>query len=94
MNEHTPLITVAMPIYNAGKDLRPAVLSIINQSFKDWELILIDDGSTDNSVSLIADLKDSRIKILQQDLTKLSTLQKADTLRAWIRTIFLIRTAF
>jgi glycosyltransferase involved in cell wall biosynthesis len=64
MNEHTPLITVAMPIYNAGKDLRPAVLSIINQSFKDWELILIDDGSTDNSVSLIADLKDSRIKIL------------------------------
>lgn len=56
-------ITVAMPIYNAGKHLRLAVLSIIGQSFTDWELLVIDDGSTDNALDSIADLKDERIKI-------------------------------
>ena len=37
-----PLVTVALPVYNAGKYLRPAVFSIINQTFKNWELLLID----------------------------------------------------
>ncbi len=59
-----PLITVAMPVYNAGKYLRLAVLSIVGQTYSNWELLIIDDGSTDNSLKNIADLKDERIKIL------------------------------
>ena len=65
-----PLLTVAMPIFNAGHHLRLAVLSIINQSFKDWELLIFDDGSTDNSVQSLADIDDPRIHILNDYLNK------------------------
>lgn len=62
-----PLITVAMPIYNAGKHLRYAVLSIINQTYKNWELLIIDDGSTDGSLDSIADIQDARITLLKDN---------------------------
>lgn len=65
-----PLLTVAMPIFNAGHHLRLAVLSIINQSFKDWELLIFDDGSTDNSVQSLADIDDPRIHIFYDGLNK------------------------
>src|SRR5262245_5135592 len=62
--ESNPTVTVAMPIYNAGKYLRMAVSSIIFQTFTDWELIIIDDGSTDNALASISDIVDPRVKIL------------------------------
>lgn len=65
-----PLITVAMPIYNAGKYLRFAVLSIVNQTFTNWELLIIDDGSTDNALQDIADIKDVRIKIFRDGMNR------------------------
>jgi glycosyltransferase involved in cell wall biosynthesis len=58
-----PLITVALPFFNAGEHLRIAVLSVLRQSFTNWELLVIDDGSTDNSVEQIADFDDPRIRI-------------------------------
>lgn len=58
-----PLLTVAMPVFNAGEDLRFAVLSIFHQTFTDWELLIIDDGSTDDAVGSIRDLCDSRVRI-------------------------------
>ena len=63
MSDKAVLVTVAMPIYNAGSYLRLAVLSIVKQSFTDWELLIIDDGSTDKALDGIADLRDERIKI-------------------------------
>lgn len=66
----TPVVTVAMPVYNAGKYLRLAVLSIVTQTFTDWEFIIIDDGSTDNALQSIEDLSDSRIRILQDGKNK------------------------
>lgn len=65
-----PLVTVAMPVYNAGKYLRLAVLSIVRQTFTDWELLLVDDGSTDNSMQSIADINDARIRILRDGKNK------------------------
>lgn len=65
-----PLVTVAMPVYNAGKYLRLAVLSIVMQTFHNWELLIIDDGSTDNSLQDIADINDSRIHILRDGSNK------------------------
>ena len=65
-----PLVTVAMPIYNAGKYLRPAVLSIMQQTLTDWELYIIDDGSTDDALSYIADVQDSRIIIIKDGQNK------------------------
>lgn len=65
-----PLVTVAMPVYNAGKYLRLAVLSIIKQTFTDWELLILDDGSTDNALQTIADINDARIRILRDGKNK------------------------
>jgi glycosyltransferase involved in cell wall biosynthesis len=59
----SPLVTVAMPVYNAGTYLRLAVLSIVKQSFTDWELLIVDDGSTDNALQSISDINDVRIHI-------------------------------
>ena len=65
-----PLVTVAMPVYNAGKYLRLAVLSIIRQTFTDWELLIIDDGSTDSALQDIADIDDARIKIFRDGMNR------------------------
>lgn len=59
------MVTVAMPVFNAGRYLRPAVVSIIRQTFTDWELLVIDDGSSDGAVDDILDLDDSRIRIFR-----------------------------
>jgi glycosyltransferase involved in cell wall biosynthesis len=65
MNERLPVLTVAMPVYNGGGQLRLALLSLLQQSFADWELILIDDGSTDDCVEDVADIVDSRVRIVR-----------------------------
>ena len=65
-------ITIGISIYNAELYLADAIKSIISQSFEKWELILIDDGSTDNSLS-IAKLfaeQDSRIRIISDGQNK------------------------
>lgn len=63
-------ITVAMPIYNAGPYLRMAVLSIVRQTEMNWELLIIDDGSTDNALASVSDIIDPRIHILQDGANK------------------------
>ncbi len=68
--DRQPLVTVAMPVYNAGKYLRLAVLSVIRQTFTDWELLIVDDGSTDNALQGIADIDDARIRILRDGKNK------------------------
>ncbi len=59
-----------MPVFNAGKYLRAAVMSIINQSYSHWELIIIDDGSTDHAIQSLIDIDDVRIKIIQDGMNK------------------------
>lgn len=65
-----PLLSVGMPIFNAGQHLRLAVLSIIQQTFSSWELLIYDDGSTDNALESLSDLKDPRIRIFSDGLNK------------------------
>ncbi len=62
-----PKISVIMPVYMAEKYVKDAVQSILNQSYSDFELIIIDDKGTDNSISIIEGIKDCRIKILEND---------------------------
>lgn len=59
-----------MPVFNGGITLLPAVKSIIDQNYSDWELIILDDGSTDNCVNAIVDLNDLRIKVYSDGLRK------------------------
>lgn len=69
-----PAISVIVPVYNTQKFLEKCLESIINQTFKDIEIICINDGSTDNSMSILNDYseKDSRIKIINQKNAGLS----------------------
>jgi glycosyltransferase involved in cell wall biosynthesis len=63
-----PKISVIMSVYNGEKYLKLAVESILNQSFKDFEFIIIDDGSVDKSLDLLRDFQksDERIKIISR----------------------------
>lgn len=58
-----PLISVLMPMYNAEDFLHEAVQSILNQTFQDFEFLIIDDGSTDSSVDIIRSFSDPRIRL-------------------------------
>ena len=55
-------ISVLMPAYNCSKYIKAAINSILNQTYKEFEFIIIDDGSTDNTADIISSFKDSRIK--------------------------------
>lgn len=65
----SPLITVIMAVYNAEPFLSKAIESILQQSFRDFEFLIIDDKSTDNSLSIIENYKkiDERIKVINND---------------------------
>lgn len=59
-------ISIIMPMYNHEKFVKKAILSVLNQTHKNLELIIIDDGSTDNSKNIVKKIKDTRIKYFYQ----------------------------
>ncbi len=66
MNE-SPVISVIMPVYNAAVYLREAIESVLNQTYRDFEFIIINDGSTDNSEEIIQSYNDPRIVYLKNE---------------------------
>lgn len=60
MMKDIPLISVIMPVYNAGQYLKEAIDSILEQTLTDFELIVIDDASTDQSITIIQSYTDKR----------------------------------
>lgn len=66
-----PLISVIIPCYNGEKFIGEAIESVINQTYKNWELIIVDDGSTDNSEEIVKQyLLDNRIQYIQHKKNK------------------------
>ncbi len=61
----TPELSIIIPVFNREKYIEETVLSLLAQSFDDFELIIIDDGSTDNSLRIINSFRDPRIKIIE-----------------------------
>lgn len=59
----SPLVSVLMPVYNAGAYLESAIKSVIDQTFQDFEFVIVNDGSTDNSEQIIQSFKDLRIRL-------------------------------
>lgn len=74
-----PKISVILPVYNASAFLKKAIDSIILQTYTDWELIVINDGSTDNSEEIILSYTDKRIKYYNNEtnLGLITSLNKA-----------------
>lgn len=73
-----PKVSVLMPVYNAGTHLPAAVESILRQTMREFEFLILDDGSTDETVSYLAGLRDPRIRIERnpQNRGLIATLNK------------------
>lgn len=65
-----PRVSVLMPVYNGERFLREAIDSILRQTFHDFELIIVDDGSTDSSAACIASYHDTRILIVKNEINQ------------------------
>ncbi len=64
---HPPQVTVLMPAYNAGSYIKEAIDSVLQQTFTDFELLIINDGSEDDSLTIICSYSDSRIRLISRE---------------------------
>jgi len=60
-----PEVSVVLPVFNSARTIARAVRSILEQSFREIELIVLDDGSTDETVAVVQGFRDSRLKLIQ-----------------------------
>lgn len=67
MEKQTPKISVIMPAYNAEQYISEAIESILNQTYSNFEFIIIDDGSTDRTVEMVQSYSDPRIRFVQNE---------------------------
>lgn len=63
-----PLVSIAMSVYNPDHTLRAAVISVLKQDLKSWELLIVDDGSKNDIYELIGDLLEPRITIIKDGI--------------------------
>ena len=63
-------VSVIIPTHNRSDFLRRAIASVLNQTYQDFELIVVDDASTDNTAEAVAEFNDERIKLLRHDTNK------------------------
>ncbi len=61
-----PHVSVVIPLYNGKEFILRSVKSVLNQSFTDFELIVVDDGSTDGGGNTVGDIKDGRVRLVRQ----------------------------
>ncbi len=61
------MISVVIPLYNKARYIRRAIESVLKQTYTDYEIVVVDDGSTDNSVQMVEQLNCDRIKLVSQD---------------------------
>src|ERR1051325_4147820 len=62
-------VSIIMPAYNAGRYVEEAIRSVVGQSYADWELIVVDDGSTDETANIVRayTATDNRVRYLHQE---------------------------
>ncbi len=65
-----PVLTIVMPAYNGEKYISAAIDSVLNQSFENFELLIINDGSLDTTIKIISSYKDKRIKLIDLEENK------------------------
>jgi len=64
----SPTLTIGLPVYNAAPFLRDCLRSVFEQSWSDWELVIADDGSTDESLSILRSIFDPRVRLVGPNL--------------------------
>ncbi len=69
--EYEPgLVSVIIPTYNRGHLIRRAIESVLNQTYQDFEIIVVDDGSTDHTRQIVMSFADPRIQFLENDISR------------------------
>lgn len=74
----TPRVTVLMPAHNAGKYIAQSIQSVLDQTYQDWELLIVNDGSTDNTLEVVRSFNDPRIRLHEnsENLGLIKTLNR------------------
>lgn len=67
MNSKTPNISVVIPAFNAEKTIKETVESVLNQTFRDFEVIIVNDGSTDKTLNILSQFSDYRVRVFSQE---------------------------
>ncbi len=67
MNKIKPYFSVIIPLYNKEKHIKETIETVLSQTFQDFEIIVVNDGSKDNSLKIIESIEDRRIRIINQD---------------------------
>lgn len=83
MINSTPIISVVIPVYNGAKTIKETIESVLQQTYKSFEIIAIDDGSTDNTLAIINSIQDSRIKVFSYPNAGLSASRNRGFDRAY-----------
>ena len=68
--DEKPLVSIILPVYNRAHVVSHAINSVLNQTYENFELIIVDDGSIDSSVEVIKSFKDDRIKLISNKINK------------------------
>lgn len=63
--QNLPIVSIGMPVFNCERTISQAIRSILNQTFQSWELLIIDDGSRDNTFSIAMSFRDPRILVIR-----------------------------
>ena len=66
MVTNNPLVSVIIPVYNKRKFIKETIDSVVNQSYQNFEIIVVNDGSTDDSLDIVNSLNDSRLRVFSQ----------------------------
>ena len=61
----SPLVSIILPVYNCEKYIRKTINSVLNQTYINFELLVIDDGSTDTTSTIVQSFIDNRIQLIQ-----------------------------
>lgn len=72
--DKNPIVSVLLPVYNAGKYLQESVESILRQAYTVFELLVLDDGSTDGCVDFLNHIIDERIHLVKRNHNYIATL--------------------
>lgn len=75
------LVSIIMPSWNTGNFIAESIQSVINQTYKNWELIIVDDCSTDNTDEVVSFYKDQRIKYLKNEKNSGAAITRNKALR-------------
>lgn len=82
MNQRTPVISVIIPVYNGAKTIKETIESVLQQTYKTFELIVINDGSQDETLAIISSIQDPRIKVFSYPNAGLSATRNRGIVRS------------